>query len=415
MIGIAENPWQRVKRQTDEDAARRERRANAPVLNLKFSAAPAVNVRDAILQAQPGQQDFTPRFLSGSQAKTAFALRMNCERMIREDGLNSVGFLTLTVGDYLCEIHGKQIPKFKNQCPCCGPGRRMFFKRVSDADEASRRFNNLNRRVLGWLFQRAVAVTERHKSSDIHFHLLGTLAGRPDIRTGLDFAAIKKRDYRSVPKALREIWATLRDVLPRYGFGRQELLPVRKTGEAVAAYVSKYIEKNVCNRLKEDRRKKLVRYLGWEKMQLKANEFEWDGVRARAWRGKAREIVGLIEVELPDVLPEIPRRIKEDCASAAGKIRPRQLDGSQAKEVLGPRWAFTITKFIQTVSDQHVPFMVWDFLTQLMVKGELGREIGQRRVRHLEREKRILICGEIYSPAEIREIDALAAEQARRN
>jgi hypothetical protein len=371
----------------------------------KKSTAPALNLRDHILPAVPGQQEFTKSFLSGSQAKTAFALRLNAETMIREDGLNSTGFLTLTCGDYFCTIHGKQIPNERNFCPCCMDGKKMTFVRVSDSKEAARRFDNLNRRVLSAMFTRAIAVTERHKSKDIHFHLLGTLAGKPDIRTGLNFEEIiQRKNYRSASEELRGIWAMLRDVLPRYGFGRAELLPVRKTGEAVACYVSKYIEKNVFNRLPEDRGKKLVRYLGWEKMQLKANEFEWDGERARAWRGKSREMLSLVGVNLPDKEFEPLPHVRRSCASAAGKIRPKFLDGTEAREILGSRWAFHLHNFIQKVSDQAVPFMVWDYLQMGIVRDELAALAGARHIRNFEREKSILMCGEIYSATEIRNL-----------
>src|SRR4051812_32062127 len=123
--------------------------------------------RPIILPAPDGQQEFLEKLLTGSQAKTAYALRINCERMIAEcaGGLESIGFGTLTVGDQ-------------------GP---EGFKQVKDSAEASRRINNLNRRLLADLFTRWIVVTERHKSGAIHFHVLGCLRGNPDIRTGLDF------------------------------------------------------------------------------------------------------------------------------------------------------------------------------------------------------------------------------------
>jgi hypothetical protein len=101
------------------------------------------------------------------------------------------------------------------------------------------------------------------------------MAGRPDIRTGVDFEAVKGRDYRSVSPELKAIWKWLREVLPGYGFGRAELLPIRKTGEAVASYVAKYIEKNICNHTAADRGMRLVRYIGWKGKQLKASDFGW--------------------------------------------------------------------------------------------------------------------------------------------
>lgn len=248
-----------------------------------------------------------PFRLTGSQAKTAFALRKNCEDMIagnspkvlkeveypcgtetrktkvyvaeKAENLNCVGFLTLTLGDY--DSDGK-------------------FVNTKSASEASRRINNLNRRVLADLFEKAIVVTERHKNGGVHFHIVGILAGRTDIRSGFDFKAVREKNYESVSQILRDKWAFLRRILPQYGFGRAELTPIEKTGEAIACYISKYIEKNLFNRIPDDKRKKLVRYIGWEKAQLKPNEFSWGTKRATAWRMKARALAGLVGISDKD-------------------------------------------------------------------------------------------------------------------
>ncbi|HTB83638.1 MAG TPA: hypothetical protein VK742_08290 [Candidatus Sulfotelmatobacter sp.] len=328
-----------------------------------MSAAAEISTEILPSPAPPGQTEFLVSMLNGSQAKTAYALRLNIEKLVCGNGrgeladdpttgrkfwrclepefLNSTGFLTLTAGDYFCNFHGKKIPDEKNFCPLCG--NRMHFEKIHDSDEANRRFNNLNRRVIQTIFSRAVAVTERHKDKAIHFHLIGRLASGADIRTGLNFEALKNRDYRSASPALRALWAMLRDTLPVYGFGRHELLPIRKTAEAVAAYVSKYIEKNICNRLSDDKRKKLVRYIGWHKAQIKPNEFSWATERARAWRAKTRECAALIFCES-----------REDCA-----------------EVMGPRWAFHISGVWQKIDDRPVPFIQWDFPTRECARREL--------------------------------------------
>lgn len=188
-------------------------------------------------------------------------------------------------------------------------------------------------------------MTERHKSGAVHFHVLGILTGTPDIRTGLDFEKIAKKDYRSAPEALRDIWAYLRDTLPAYGFGRAELLPVKKTGEAVAAYVSKYIEKNVWNRLPEDAHKKLVRYIGWNGQQLRPNDFSWGSPRATAWRSKTAECAGLIGIESPEM------------AAAA----------------LGPRWAFHMSRIWTKVSDEPVKGLNLDWPTREVLRAEMFR------------------------------------------
>jgi hypothetical protein len=314
--------------------------------------------------AKPAEQkEFVEQMLTGSQAKTAYALRKNCERLIaghnpnrlatgpagekcwvadNPEFLNSTGFLTLTVGDYHCNFHGKQIPGERDFCPVCG--NKMHFVQVKETDEASKRFNSLRTGFLKDFFSVAIVVTERHKSEAIHFHALGRITGAPDIRTGLDFDALAKRDYRSAPQALRDTWALLRDTLPRYGFGRAELLPVRKTSEAVAAYVSKYIEKNVCNRLKSDRRKKLVRYIGWQGSQLRPNDFSWFTPQAAAWRYKTKALAGLVG-----------------------------LDHDNVAMALGPRWAFSLSALWVKMDDRPVREINWTWPEREVMRAEVVR------------------------------------------
>lgn len=371
-----------------------------------------------------GQQSLAFR-LTGSQAKTAFALRRNCETLIagnakkvlrvfmdsegREfkhwisedpENLNSVGFLTLTVGEHHCAEHGEQKPLVSNLCPLCGD--HMRFSQVKDAAEASRRINNLNRRILPDLFERAICVTERHKNGAVHFHVLGVLRGRPDIRTGLNWDEIRKAQemrsggrrppsflYRSASEKLRGIWAHLREVLPGYGFGQAELLPIRKTGEAVACYISKYVEKNICNRLKEDRRKKLVRYIGWHKEQLKPNEFAWGSKRAIAWRIKTRTCAALVDCYQPE----------------------------QAADAFGPRWAFHISRVWQKVDDVPVPRLQANFLERELIRSELAKMVGREwcKKAHGRTLRDWKICGETYEREEFNEFfDSFpdASEQA---
>jgi hypothetical protein len=289
------------------------------------------------------------RILSGSQAKTAFALRSNCEAMVNEFGLNRTGFGTFTVGDYFCPTHGKQIPKVSGgRCPCCRV--KMPFIQVFDADEASRRMNSLATNCLKKIFKRSVLVTERHETLAIHFHLLGILHADVDIRTGFDFEAVQRRRYSSVPKALAAIWADLRRVLPRYGFGRFELTPIKSTAGAVASYVSKYIEKNILNRPACDKGRKLVRYLGWHKLQLKTNEFEWNTKGSKYWRCKIAQLAKCVGLRVWDNdANDLDDRIVRACDAADGKIRPKSFNGSMLKKIYGPRWAYTAANVMREV------------------------------------------------------------------
>ena len=254
--------------------------------------------------AGPVAEPFT---LNGSQRKTAYALEKNVARMFAEAGLEKIGFLTLTVGDWqTCAGTGF----------CCTHSGKAHFVQVFDPVEASRRINCLLTGLLRGLFQRAVVVTERHKSGAIHFHLI--VECREDIRTGFDFVAFKaKHGYKqSASPALRGFWAVLLKRLAGYGFGRAELAPIVKTGEAVARYVSKYVEKNLFARRPEDKGKKLVRYVGWNGSQMRPNDFCWATPRACEWRVRVRSIAALHGIETPE----------------------------KAREAWGSRWAFRLTR-----------------------------------------------------------------------
>lgn len=130
-------------------------------------------------------------------------------------GLERLGFLTLTFKDH-----------------------------VTDKREAQRRFHSLATHVLADRYDRRwLVVWERQASGRLHAHLLVVLP--VDIRTGCDFEAFARQDYRSAPVALRREWKFWRDTAPRYGFGRTELLPVKSNKASFAAYVGKYLGKDL--------------------------------------------------------------------------------------------------------------------------------------------------------------------------
>ena len=353
------------------------------------------------------QSEFVAGLLTGSQRKTSYALRQNVESLIagnapktlrevttpdgktvsayvaeKPENLNCCGFLTLTIGDTETDLDG-----------------RKRFVKIYDAAEASRRINNLNRRVLSALFEKAIVVTERHKDKGIHFHIIGLLRSREDIRTGFDFRAFKEirktgkkysaADVGASPE-LAAIWKRLREVLPGYGFGRAELTPIEKAGEAIASYVAKYIEKNVCNRIKEDKRKKLVRYIGYGKTQLKPNEFSWGTKRATAWRCKARAMASLVNI----------------------------YDKEEASQQFGARWAHFFTSLWQRVTgDDLQPFLVADWHQNELLRASLVKKIGVNTARKLDRAQRFSEIEE-KALAEIRENDErelLKIQQSRWN
>lgn len=269
-----------------------------------------------------------PFKLTGSQKKTAYALRQNCQRMIEEAGIECVAFVTFNLGE-------------RDQW---GDWQKVF-----DAKEAGRRINNLARHILPELFEKFILVTERHKDGGIHFHALAVVKGRPDIRTGFDFAAVEDKDYSSASDAIRRVWEALRSkAVANLGFGRCETLPIKSCGEAVATYVSKYIEKNICNRLSADKGKKLVRYHGWNGEQMKPNGFCWSTPKACEWRRKVTAIAATVGLKTP----------------------------AEVRAEIGPRWAYRLhgAMFelkLESVTEWHEGEMTRDQV-------ELAREFMRR-------------------------------------
>ena len=197
--------------------------------------------------------------LTPSSRRTAFALQVNVQAMVERHGIERVGFLTLT-----------------------------FAEHILDAKVAQRRMHSLVSNVLKPRYREAIRVLERQKSGRIHYHLLVAL--HEDVRTGVDFDAMfpekgsgKTPDYRSAPTALRREWVFWRSTAKCYGFGRTELAPVRSSSEAIGRYVGKYISKHLEVRQIEDKRVRLVSYLG---PKVATTRFAWVSPGAAEWRKK---------------------------------------------------------------------------------------------------------------------------------
>lgn len=244
--------------------------------------------------------------MPGTKAKQSAALAFNIKWLGEVFGVERLGFLTLTVGD---KVNGR-------------------FVKVHKRDEASRRFNSILNRIRE-RYQCGVVVTERHRDGGIHFHLLVLLPF--DARTGFDFAAVKRRDYRSVSPLLRREWEWWRDHQEKYGFGRHELLPVKTNEEAIGRYVAKYLSKSWEARTDDDYGGRCVRYFGkWGRNGEKcgppmSSRHGTMTPRARAWRECARQVQILT------------------------RLHGYEINEQNIKEHNGPRWAWRFTKQIQRV------------------------------------------------------------------
>ena len=208
------------------------------------SALPCLNTFNC------NERDIT---LSPSHAKTAYALKENCLLLVMRYGLERIGFLTFT-----------------------------FARHVVCYKEAQKALHSLMTGVLKGRYLEYIIVMERMTSKRIHYHLLVAMA--QDIRTGFDFVAVKRGNYASAGVYLRSEWKFWRETAPKYGFGRTELLPIKKTAEGIAKYVGKYIAKQVGQRLPEDKGARLVRYSkGTNRV---GTRFAWVSSGAGIWRAK---------------------------------------------------------------------------------------------------------------------------------
>ena len=250
------------------------------------------------------QSRTVPKGLTGPHRKVASALAWNVAHLCQQFGTERVGFLTLTFADH-----------------------------VTDVREASRRFNSLATNVLKKRYGHFIRVLERQKSGRIHYHLLVALPD--DIRTGADFEAFAKRDYKSANNHLRREWAFLRKTAVLYGFGRTELMPIRSDAAAMGQYVGKYIGKHLDQREERDKGARLVSYSGDARMATsKHMRLEKPSTE---WRAKCLTFCRMI---------------------AAGKPHARIETMDDLRFELGPRWSYHWRDFILGLppADLTIPF-----------------------------------------------------------
>jgi hypothetical protein len=216
-----------------------------------------------------GNLELNCRKLTPYHQKSAFVLSENCAKFIREQTLERVGFLTLTFSD-----------------------------NVKSHKEASRRFNSLATHFLKRFFGVWMLVRERQIRGAWHYHVLVDCRG--DIRTGVDFDQIAEGEYSSASLRLRALWKLLRLRLPAYGFGRSELLPIRKESEAIAKYIGKYISKHIQGRTAEDKGVRLVSYSA--DFVRSSAKLAWHSDVSREWRRKLRKFATLTKCYNLDAL-----------------------------------------------------------------------------------------------------------------
>ncbi len=260
--------------------------------------------------------------LPGPRKKQAEALTENIKWLAEKFGKERIGFLTLTLGDFVT-------------------GGR--YRHLRNRKEAQRRFHSLLTNVIAKRYQCGVIAIERHHNKGIHFHLV--VVCDHDIRGELDFAACfppkgldgkpqYPPDYTTANGAIKREWAFWRNIAKRYGFGRHQLQPMRENGEALGRYLGMYLSKDWLHRLPEDKGLRCVRYFGhWSKAPkslgqapIKAphnSRFGWITPKARMWR----ELVSQV--------------------STVARYEGAPLVEDTIKDLLGPKWAWKLAKLFK--------------------------------------------------------------------
>lgn len=263
----------------------------ATCTNSDAGSFPCLNSNISI-EIPPDQSKSALPKLSTQHRKTAFILKESVQQLCEKYGIERVGMLTLTFRDH-----------------------------ITSPKKAQKRFNSFISNVVKPRYHDYVGVMERMKSGRIHYHLLIALA--VDIRSGFDFEAVDRHDYRSATPALRSEWAFLRKAAPAHGFGRTELLPIKSTTEAVAKYVGKYIAKHMDARQEQDKGARLVRYSRGARAGTTRFSFKSPG--SAEWRRKLAIFAEIVQCGHPDTI--------------VNKLE-------DLTRVLGPRWAHTHRDYI---------------------------------------------------------------------
>ena len=180
---------------------------------------------------------------TSGQTKTFNALKGNCEYWMKKISPERVGVLTLT---------------FKDHITCMKEGQR--------------RWNNLNRLInREKKFNILHKVAEAQKSGRLHYHLIiettGSIKGNIDWDIYDKMGEAKGRDKykfgaqlgKTATPHLNELWKWLRVKCKSTGFGRSELMPMKKP-EHLKNYIGKYLQKDMQdNALKKDGKNKNMR------------------------------------------------------------------------------------------------------------------------------------------------------------
>lgn len=226
------------------------------------------------------------------QAKTFKVLDMNAKHWMKLFGKEHIGILTLT---------------FKENLTCMKEAQRRW-------NSFSRQFNKHGK------FELLVKVAEPQKRGAVHYHCLVRTFGK--IRGSIDWniyesmgeakTTSEKRKLgqqlgKSATSHLRDLWSWLRVTANNTGFGRTELMPLKKP-DHIKNYIGKYLEKDMRqNALKKDGKNHNMRLITYGKNVPKVanQQFSWVFGKASIFRRKLKIYCDARGIKSKEELSEI--------------------------------------------------------------------------------------------------------------
>ena len=242
---------------------------------------------------------------TNKQAKTFKVLDMNAKHWMQLYGKENIGILTLT---------------FKENLTCMKTAQKRW-------NNFAREFNRDK------MFQLLVKVAEPKKRGAVHYHCLvktnykirGSINWEVYEKMGKANTTAEKRKLgkelgKSATPHLRDLWAWLRVKCKKTGFGRSELMPLKKP-DHIKNYIGKYLEKDMReNALKKDGKNQNMRLITYGKNVPKVanQQFSWVNGKASIFR----------------------RRLASYCDARGIKSK------DELVELFGPSWSFHLYKEI---------------------------------------------------------------------
>ena len=213
---------------------------------------------------------------TNKQAKTFKVLDMNAKHWMKLYGKENIGILTLT---------------FKENLTCMKTAQKRWNNFV-------REFNRDK------MFQLLVKVAEPQKRGAVHYHCLvktnhkirGSINWDIYDQMGKAKTTAEKRKLgqqlgKSATPHLRDLWSWLRIKCKKTGFGRSELMPLKKP-DHIKNYIGKYLEKDMKqNDLKKEGKNHNMRLITYGKNAPKVanQQFSWVFGKASIFRLKLKK------------------------------------------------------------------------------------------------------------------------------